>query len=155
MGKLNTKGTLLLTRRTKKPCAHRFVSAWFACVHYRGNQPLQKLCFFIIPSYKVQSQSHRYRIRSHYLIDLVIIKHRSHSSALCIEALARFADVLNQFLRFLNRTGRCANHQFRRQSLLDRNRIVVHDAQHRLDRQSPHLFLVLPHMGEQIPLADI
>lgn len=62
---------------------------------------------------------------------------------------------LNKFLLFLDRTGGCANHQFRRQSLLDRNRVVVHDAQHRLDRQPSHLFLVLSHMGKQIPFTDI
>gem|GEM_PF-6575485 len=62
---------------------------------------------------------------------------------------------LNKFLLFLDGTGRCANHQFRGQSLLDRNRVVVHDAQHRLDRQPSHLFLVLSHMGKQVPLTDI
>lgn len=55
----------------------------------------------------------------------------------------------------LYRTGRCSNHQFRRQSLLNCYIIVIHDAEYRLNRQPPHFFLVLPHMGKQIALTDI
>lgn len=56
---------------------------------------------------------------------------------------------------FLYRPGRSSNHQFRRQSFLNCYIIMIHDAQHRLNGQPPHLFLVLPHMSKQIALPDI